>query len=144
MVSMDPANVVYASSFSKTVCPGIRVGYLVGSEELIAQITKLALVALALVTALIVATTYWQTWAAAGLADRQDNSIQRVAQFTIRRGNGDINSSLTVYFTVGGTATADEDYSLSGSASIPARCGSARATPTWPPTAGGPSPAAPL
>src|SRR5262249_20789682 len=42
MVSMDPSNVVYASSFSKTVCPGIRVGYLVGSEELIGRITKLA------------------------------------------------------------------------------------------------------
>jgi DNA-binding transcriptional MocR family regulator len=42
MVSMDPENVVYASSFSKTVCPGIRVGYLVGSEELIARIAKLA------------------------------------------------------------------------------------------------------
>jgi 2-aminoadipate transaminase len=34
--------VVYASSFSKTVCPGIRVGYLVGPEDLIAQIVKLA------------------------------------------------------------------------------------------------------
>jgi 2-aminoadipate transaminase len=42
MVSMDPEVVVYASSFSKTVCPGIRVGYLVGSPELIAQIAKLA------------------------------------------------------------------------------------------------------
>jgi DNA-binding transcriptional MocR family regulator len=42
MVSIDPANVVYASSFSKTVCPGIRVGYLVGSEELIARIAKIA------------------------------------------------------------------------------------------------------
>src|SRR6201999_4581616 len=42
MVSMDPDNVVYASSFSKTVCPGIRVGYLVGSEDLIAKIVKLA------------------------------------------------------------------------------------------------------
>jgi peptidoglycan glycosyltransferase len=51
-----------------------------------AQITKLALVALAMVIALILATTYWQTWAAAELADRQDNSIQRVAQFTIKRG----------------------------------------------------------
>ena len=30
MLSMDPERVVYASSFSKTVCPGIRVGYLVG------------------------------------------------------------------------------------------------------------------
>jgi peptidoglycan glycosyltransferase len=50
------------------------------------QIARLALVALALVAALIVATTYWQTWAAAGLADRQDNEIQRVAQFSIKRG----------------------------------------------------------
>jgi DNA-binding transcriptional MocR family regulator len=39
---MAPDAVVYASSFSKTVCPGIRVGYLVGPEELIAKITKLA------------------------------------------------------------------------------------------------------
>src|SRR5262249_45402197 len=30
--------------------------------------------------------TYWQTWAVAGLEDRQDNAIQRVAQFTVRRG----------------------------------------------------------
>ena len=42
MLSMDPERIVYASSFSKTVCPGIRVGYLVGSEELIARIAKLA------------------------------------------------------------------------------------------------------
>ena len=42
MVSMDPERVVYASSFSKTVCPGIRVGYLVGPVELIARIVKLA------------------------------------------------------------------------------------------------------
>src|SRR5690625_552018 len=34
--------VVYASSFSKTVCPGIRVGYLVGDPELIGKITTLA------------------------------------------------------------------------------------------------------
>jgi DNA-binding transcriptional MocR family regulator len=42
MLSMDPERVVYASSFSKTVCPGIRVGYLVGPEDLIARIQKLA------------------------------------------------------------------------------------------------------
>ncbi|HXQ00954.1 MAG TPA: PLP-dependent aminotransferase family protein, partial [Solirubrobacteraceae bacterium] len=42
MLSMSPERVVYASSFSKTVCPGIRVGYLVGPTELIAQIAKLA------------------------------------------------------------------------------------------------------
>jgi penicillin-binding protein A len=50
------------------------------------QITKLAVATLALLVALIVGTTYWQTWASAGLADRQDNSIQRVAQFTVDRG----------------------------------------------------------
>jgi DNA-binding transcriptional MocR family regulator len=43
MLSMDDNDtVVYASSFSKTVCPGIRVGYLVGPQELIAKIAKLA------------------------------------------------------------------------------------------------------
>ena len=51
-----------------------------------AQISRLAVAALTLIVALVVATTYWQTWAAAGLADRQDNAIQRVAQFTIKRG----------------------------------------------------------
>jgi 2-aminoadipate transaminase len=42
MFSLDPERVVYASTFSKTVCPGIRVGYLVGPSELIAQVAKLA------------------------------------------------------------------------------------------------------
>jgi DNA-binding transcriptional MocR family regulator len=43
MLSLDTADkVIYASSFSKTVCPGIRVGYLVGPEKLIARIAKLA------------------------------------------------------------------------------------------------------
>ncbi len=42
MLSMDSERVVYASSFSKTVCPGIRVGYLIGPEALIARIQKLA------------------------------------------------------------------------------------------------------
>jgi DNA-binding transcriptional MocR family regulator len=43
MLSMDDAGaVVYASSFSKTVCPGIRVGYLVGPAERMAEIQRLA------------------------------------------------------------------------------------------------------
>jgi len=50
------------------------------------RISKVALVALILLASLIVATTYWQTWATGGLAAREDNEIQRVAQFTIDRG----------------------------------------------------------
>jgi 2-aminoadipate transaminase len=43
MLSLDDSDhVVYASSFSKTVCPGIRVGYLAGPEALIGDIRKLA------------------------------------------------------------------------------------------------------
>jgi DNA-binding transcriptional MocR family regulator len=42
MLTMNPDRVVYASSFSKTVCPGIRVGYLVGPADLIAGVAKLA------------------------------------------------------------------------------------------------------
>jgi peptidoglycan glycosyltransferase len=50
------------------------------------QITRVAVVGLVLLAALIVGTTYWQAWAASGLADRQDNSIQRVAEFSVKRG----------------------------------------------------------
>jgi DNA-binding transcriptional MocR family regulator len=43
MLSLDDgANVVHASSFTKTVCPGVRVGYLVGPADLIAEIAKQA------------------------------------------------------------------------------------------------------
>jgi DNA-binding transcriptional MocR family regulator len=43
MLSLDDSDhVVYASSFSKTVCPGIRVGYLAGPSALIADIVKMA------------------------------------------------------------------------------------------------------
>ena len=50
------------------------------------RIVRVTYIALGLVAVLVVMTTYWQTWAAAGLADRQDNSIRRVAEFTIDRG----------------------------------------------------------
>jgi hypothetical protein len=50
------------------------------------QIIRLTFVALVLIGALVVMTTYWQTWAAAGLADRQDNAIKRVAEIEIDRG----------------------------------------------------------
>jgi DNA-binding transcriptional MocR family regulator len=42
MLSLNPEHVVYASSFSKTVCPGIRVGYLVGPAALIKAIQGIA------------------------------------------------------------------------------------------------------
>jgi penicillin-binding protein A len=50
------------------------------------QIVRLTYVSLILVAVLVVMTTYWQTWAAASLAERQDNSIRRVAEFSIDRG----------------------------------------------------------
>ena len=50
------------------------------------QISRLALTSLVLVISLIVGTTYWQAWAAPSLADRRDNAIKVVAQFTIKRG----------------------------------------------------------
>jgi peptidoglycan glycosyltransferase len=50
------------------------------------QILRLTFVSLVLLGALVVMTTYWQTWAAAGLADRQDNAIKRVADISVDRG----------------------------------------------------------
>jgi len=50
------------------------------------RIVRITYVSLALVGALVVMTTYWQTWAAPALADRQDNAIRRVAEFSIDRG----------------------------------------------------------
>lgn len=50
------------------------------------QLIRVGWTAMALIVALIVGTTYWQTWARPGLASRQDNEIQRVAEFQVRRG----------------------------------------------------------
>jgi penicillin-binding protein A len=63
------------------------------------QVSQVAVVGLVLLAALILGTTYWQTWANAGLADRQDNDIRLVAQFTIKRGKilaGDGRTPLAV------------------------------------------------
>jgi len=43
MLSMDEADkVVHGSSFTKTVSPGVRVGYLAGPDDIIAQLAKVA------------------------------------------------------------------------------------------------------
>ena len=44
------------------------------------QVSHLGVASLVLLAALIVGTTYWQTWANGGLAARQDNAIRLVAQ----------------------------------------------------------------
>jgi peptidoglycan glycosyltransferase len=50
------------------------------------NIVRVGVAAMGMLAVLVVATTYWQTWARPALAERQDNEIQRVAQFTIQRG----------------------------------------------------------
>ena len=57
-----------------------------GERAMNKQISRLAVLALLLLAALIVATTYWQSWAAPSLAAKQDNAIQRVAELQIKRG----------------------------------------------------------
>jgi 2-aminoadipate transaminase len=43
MLELDTSDcVVYASSFSKTIAPGVRVGYLIGPPDLIAAVTRSA------------------------------------------------------------------------------------------------------
>ena len=50
------------------------------------QLRHVAVVAALLIAVLIGATTYWQSWARGGLANRQGNAVQLVAQLRIDRG----------------------------------------------------------
>jgi peptidoglycan glycosyltransferase len=50
------------------------------------QVAHVGVATIVLLTALVIGTTYWQTWANAGLAERQDNAIRLVAQFAVKRG----------------------------------------------------------
>ena len=63
------------------------------------QVSQVGVAALVLIAALIVGTTYWQTWANAGLAERQDNAIRLVAQFSIKRGKVYAGDGRTVLAT---------------------------------------------
>jgi peptidoglycan glycosyltransferase len=74
------------------------------------QISRIAIVSLLLLTSLIVATTYWQVWAAPGLSARQDNAIQRVAQFEIKRG--------LIYASDGKTVLAKNVAKKSGTSTL--------------------------
>src|SRR6185437_15395602 len=57
------------------------------------QLNRLAVVTVVLLVVLVAATTYWQTWATAGLQDKQDNAIERVVQFTVARGSIQANGA---------------------------------------------------
>jgi len=50
------------------------------------QLRHISVIALVLLAVLIGATTYWQTWAQAGLADRKDNSVSLINRLTVDRG----------------------------------------------------------
>jgi peptidoglycan glycosyltransferase len=63
------------------------------------QVSHIGIAALVLLSTLDIATTYWQTWANAGLANRQDNDIRLVAQFTIKRGKIYASNGRTVLAT---------------------------------------------
>ena len=79
------------------------------------NLTRIAGAAMLLLIALVVATTYWQTLARAELADRQDNAIQRVVEFTVERGR-----SPRAAFSWPGTALSAGRGERSSSAAIPA------------------------
>jgi DNA-binding transcriptional MocR family regulator len=75
MLSIDPERVVYASSFSKTVCPGIRVGYLVGPPELIGAVAQLA--TNTYISPNMVAQSVVYEFCASGAIDRSIETVKR-------------------------------------------------------------------
>lgn len=70
----DGGEVVYASSFSKTVAPGVRVGYLVGPDDLIGQITKMATAAY--ISPNMVAQSIVYQFIASGAYDRSIEAVK--------------------------------------------------------------------
>ncbi|HEY2397445.1 MAG TPA: PLP-dependent aminotransferase family protein [Solirubrobacteraceae bacterium] len=75
MLSIDPDRVVYASSFSKTVCPGIRVGYLVGPPDLIGAVAQLA--TNTYISPNMVAQSIVYEFCASGAIDRSIETVKR-------------------------------------------------------------------
>ena len=85
------ARVVYASSFTKTVCPGIRVGYLVGPEDLIAQIVKRA--TNTYISPDMVAQAIVYEFCASGDIDRSIATVKDGAQASAARRSGEALSA---------------------------------------------------
>jgi DNA-binding transcriptional MocR family regulator len=84
MLQSDSAeNVVYASSFSKTVCPGIRVGYLVGPTELIGRIAKRATGTY--ISPNMVAQSIVHEFCASGAIDRSIQTVKTALQERVAR-----------------------------------------------------------
>jgi DNA-binding transcriptional MocR family regulator len=75
MLSMDHDRVVYASSFSKTVCPGIRAGYLVGPPDLIGAVAQLA--TNTYISPNMVAQSVVYEFCASGAIDRSIETVKR-------------------------------------------------------------------
>jgi len=76
MFSLDESeHVVYASSFSKTVCPGIRVGYLAGPTTVIAAIEKTATGTY--ISPNMVAESIVNTFCRSGALDRSIETVKR-------------------------------------------------------------------
>jgi peptidoglycan glycosyltransferase len=94
------------------------------------RIRRVAVVGIVLLAALVLGTTYWQTWAQGQLAAQKDNAIQLVAQFKIDRGvirasNGEVlalnrvlkkngNTYYLRHYPTGKLAAAVVGYSTQG------------------------------
>ena len=78
MLSMDHDRVVYASSFSKTVCPGIRVGYLVGPADVISAIADLA--TSTYISPSMVAQSIVYEFCASGAIERSIETVRRALE----------------------------------------------------------------
>ncbi|MBV8258694.1 MAG: hypothetical protein JOZ56_08735 [Actinobacteria bacterium] len=83
------------------------------------QLLRLSVASIVLLLVLVLATTYWQTWAVAGLQDRQDNAVQAVAQFTVARGLIEGSNGQTIFAAnrkkkVGGNTLYFRRYPQSG------------------------------
>lgn len=78
MLSQSEGQVVYASSFSKTVAPGVRVGYLVGPEAIISEIAKMATAAY--ISPNMVAQSIVYHFITSGALDRSIKTVKEALQ----------------------------------------------------------------